>query len=66
HHVTAPATRVTYHDQVARFQGDLTDVSRRLQRWPAFGGMAIHFWGSYKALLVGDKMPVEPDTPPRP
>ena len=66
HHVTVPASRVTYHDQFARFQGDLTDVSRRLQRWPAFGGMAIHFWGSYKALLVGDKMPVEPETSPTP
>ena len=57
--VPVPATGITFYDLGAKALRDVIDATRSAaRRYPAFGGIAIHYYTSYRRLLKVEK----PDT----
>ena len=54
-HVPVPASGITFHDLGPRALHDVVDTTRAAAgRHPAFGGIAIHYYTSYRRLLDAD------------
>lgn len=53
--------KVTFHEETRRhMEEELQSVADALREYPAFGGTAIHHYGSYRAWLEGQGSPSDP------
>ena len=59
--IPVPASRITFYDLGPSALQDVIDVTRIVAgRYPAFGGIAVHYYKSYRRLLeVGDPDPAD-------